>query len=128
MAAVAVALMPLPGRVAVVAAAVLVVVSLFLPVPGAERLVPVEMKWFGLVPEGTRSIFAVYSGIESSARLFVVLFVATWLPIALVAAAAALAWPAPRGVWDTRGCARQAGGARRRLLAVDCDRRAGAPG
>ncbi len=91
------------ARVAVVGAAVLVAVSLFLPVPGAERLVPVEMQWFGLVPQGTRSIFAEFSGIDSNAPLFLVLFVATWLPIALVAAAAALAWPATRGVWDTRG-------------------------
>jgi hypothetical protein len=91
------------ARVAVIGTAALVVMSLFLPVPDAVRLVPVEMKWFGLVPEGTRSIFAEYSGIESNAPLFFVLFVATWLPIGLVVAAAALAWPPPRGVWDTRG-------------------------
>ena len=91
------------ARVAVVGAAVLVSVSLFLPVPDAERLLPVEMRFFGFLPTGTHSMFQVYSGIESGVPLLFLLPLSAFMPIGLMAAAVALAWPAARGVWDTRG-------------------------
>lgn len=91
------------ARIAVVAAGVLVVVSLFVPVPAAERLLPVEMTWFGIVPTGTHSMFDAYTGIERGARLLFLLPLSAFFPIGLMAAAGALAWPPARGVWDTRG-------------------------
>jgi hypothetical protein len=91
------------ARIAVVAAGLLVAVSLFIPVPGGERLLPLEMKWFGLVPHGTQSMFSVYTGIESGAPLLFLVPLSTFLPIGLMVAAGALAWPPARGVWDTRG-------------------------
>lgn len=92
-----------PARIAVIAAAVLVAASLFVPVPDGARLLPVEMKFFGLVPEGARSMFAVYTGLESGAPLLFLLPLTTFLPLGSMAGAAALAWPPARGVWDTRG-------------------------
>ena len=91
------------ARIAVVAAAVLVALSLFIPVPGGERLLPVEMKWFGFIPQGTHSMFTVYNGIESGAPLLFLVPLSTFLPLGLMVAAVALAWPPARGVWDTRG-------------------------
>jgi hypothetical protein len=91
------------ARVAVVASGALVAASLFVPIPGGERLLPVEMKLFGFIPEGTQSMFSVYNGIESGVPLLFLLPLSTFLPLGLLAAAGALAWPPARGVWDTRG-------------------------
>jgi hypothetical protein len=91
------------ARASVIAAGLLVAVSLFVPVPHGERLLPVEMMWFGVIPHGTKSLFSVYNGIESGVPLLFLAPLSCFLPLGLMALAGALAWPPARGVWDTRG-------------------------
>ncbi|HLU67993.1 MAG TPA: hypothetical protein VKZ63_17035 [Kofleriaceae bacterium] len=83
----------------------LAVAALLVPMADAWRALPVELRFY----LGGRD--ALDSGTTAGAFAQVinrdpnVLFVCLWafMPFALVAGAIALAWPRPRGVWDTFG-------------------------
>jgi hypothetical protein len=93
------------ARRALVALGGLAIVALFIPISGASRVLPLELRFYIQDAEALASASTIGAFAEVINRDANVLFVCLWafLPLALIPGAIALAWPRPSGVWDTSG-------------------------
>jgi hypothetical protein len=77
-------------------------VALFIPVPGAAQLLPIELR-SGQGSSAAGSIAGTFIDVFHPFPTILFLCLMALLPLALLPAAVALGWPAPKGVWDTGG-------------------------
>lgn len=95
------------ARLALAIFAGLTAVALFVPFSDAWRVLPTEVRFWLREPDAlsTGSTLGAYWTVWSSDPNVLFICVMGVLPLLLLPAAIALAWPAPSGVWDRGGLA-----------------------
>ncbi len=87
-------------RLALIGGAAVSVVALFIPMADTRDALPIELPLYINNEFREMSLFAAYSKGMDHDVMVRFLSMYALLPLLLLPAAAALAWPVPRGVWD----------------------------
>ena len=83
----------------------LALLAMFIPISGADRVLPLELRFYLHDADALSRATTVGAFAEVMNRDANVLFLCLWafFPLVLLPGAVALAWPRPSGVWDTSG-------------------------